>query len=176
MTFTVTLSKVSSNKVTVKYVTQNGTATAGSEYALTAGTLAFQAGTTKQTLNVSITGDKIAEATETFKVNLSNAVNATIVKATGTGTIVNDDGAIAISSALLQTDNKTSERSIKISPNPASSILRVDLSGYTGNVTMQFVNLQGKVVKQEKMRTSGLKYAQQQINVTGIASELTSFL
>jgi len=149
MTFTVTLSKVSSNKVTVKYVTQNGTATAGSDYALAAGTLTFKAGTTKQTLNVSITGDKIAEATETFKVNLSNAVNATIVKATGTGTIVNDDGAIAISSALLQTDNKTSERSIKISPNPASSILRVDLSGYTGNVTMQFVNLQGKVVKRK---------------------------
>ncbi len=93
-----------------------------------------------------------------------------IAKITGTGTIVNDDGATAIASTSLQTNNNTIERSIKISPNPASSILRVDLSGYTGNVTMQLINLQGKMLKQEKMQTGVLKYIQQQINVAGIAS------
>ena len=67
-------------------------------------------------------------------------------------------------------NNNTSERLVKISPNPVSSILRVDLSGYTGNVTMQLVSLQGKTLKQEKMQAGVLKYTQQQMNITGIAS------
>src|SRR6266496_2843427 len=134
------------------------------------GTITFTAGSTKQNISISIIGDKTVEPDEMFKVNLSNAVNASIVKGIGTGTILNDDGVTAISSASLQINNNTSERSVKISPNPVSSILRVDLSGYTGNVTMQLVSLQGKTLKQEKMQAGVLKYMQQQMNVTGIAS------
>jgi hypothetical protein len=76
----------------------------------------------------------------------------------------------AISSSALQSDNITSEPSVKISPNPASNILRVELIGYSGNVTMQLTSLQGKIVKQEKIQTSNAKHAQQQMNVSGIAS------
>ncbi len=170
MMFALTLNKAYNKKVTVQFATQNGTAIAGSDYDAKSGTLTFNPGITNQTISIAIIGDKTVEPNETFKVKLSNAVNASIIKATGTGTILNDDGATAISSTSLQTNNNTSERSVKISPNPVSSILLVDLSGYTGNVTMQLVNLQGKTLKQEKMQAGVLKYIQQQINVTGIAS------
>src|SRR6266536_286181 len=170
MMFAVTLNKAYNKKVTVQFTTQNGTATAGSDYDAKSGSITFTAGSTKQNISISIIGDKTVEPDETFKVNLSNAVNASIVKGTGTGTILNDDGATAISSTSLQTNNNANERSVKISPNPVSSILRVDLTVVTVYVTMQVVNLQGKPLKQEKMQTGTLKHAQLQMNVTGIAS------
>ena len=46
LSFTVTLSAASGRPVTVDYATSNGTASAGSDYTLTTGTLSFPAGTT----------------------------------------------------------------------------------------------------------------------------------
>ena len=42
-------------------------------------------------MTVLVHGDTLDEANETFTLNLSNAVNATIVDGTGTGTITDDD-------------------------------------------------------------------------------------
>jgi Calx-beta domain/Right handed beta helix region len=89
--FTVTLSKASTQAVTVHFATANGTAIAGSDYVATAGNLTFPAGTTSKTLNVALTGDTVTEADETFAVNLTTPVNATIAAAKGVGTITNDD-------------------------------------------------------------------------------------
>ena len=44
-----------------------------------------------------VNGDRLAEQTETFVVNLSNPTNATIVNGQGTGTIVDDEPRISIS-------------------------------------------------------------------------------
>jgi hypothetical protein len=44
-------------------------------------------------VTVSVNGDTTDEPNETFVVNLSNPANATIAKAQGTGTIINDDSA-----------------------------------------------------------------------------------
>src|SRR5207244_11075616 len=55
-----------------------------------------------KTIGVTINGDQLFEPDETFTVNLSNAVNATISKATGIGAILNDDaqgGIISFSQA-----------------------------------------------------------------------------
>ncbi len=90
MMFAVTLNKAYNKKVTVQFTTQNGTATADSDYVAKSGSITFTAGSTKQNISISIIGDKTVESNETFKVNLSNAVNASIVK--GTGTILNDGG------------------------------------------------------------------------------------
>jgi hypothetical protein len=90
-TFTVTLSAASSQTVTVNFATANGTATAGSDYYATSGTLTFNAGQTSQTITVMVFGDTIHEANETFYVNLSNAVNAWLNVPQGTGAILNDD-------------------------------------------------------------------------------------
>ena len=95
LTFTVTLSAASGRQVTVNYADAGtGTATSGTDYtAITGGTLTFAAGTTSRTFNVSVTGDTTAESNETVVVTLSDATNAAISTATGTGTITGDDTA-----------------------------------------------------------------------------------
>jgi Calx-beta domain/PKD domain/RTX calcium-binding nonapeptide repeat (4 copies) len=89
--FTVTLSRASNQTVFVTYATADGTAVAGSDYNPTSGTLMFAPGETTKTVSVSIYGDLIVEPDETFTLNLSDPVNATLDHATGTGTILNDD-------------------------------------------------------------------------------------
>ena len=92
-TFPVTLSAAATSAVTVTYATANGTATAGSDYAATGGTLTFPAGTTTQSIGVTVNGDTTVEPNETFTVTLTSPSGATLVRATATGTIVNDDTA-----------------------------------------------------------------------------------
>ena len=89
--FTVTLSPTASQTVTVSYATASGTATSGSDFTPTSGTLTFYAGQTANSVYVSVTGDLAYETDETFTLNLSGAVNANIRYGTGTGTITNDD-------------------------------------------------------------------------------------
>ncbi|MEP7147564.1 MAG: Calx-beta domain-containing protein [Acidobacteriota bacterium] len=75
----------------VQYATANGTATAGSDYTTTSGTINFNS-TGTQTVSVSVLGDVIKEQNEFFFVNLSNpSPNTTIVDGQGAGVIVDDD-------------------------------------------------------------------------------------
>ena len=69
-TFTVTLSAAAASAVTVNYATADGTATAGSDYVASSGTLTFSAGQTTKTIAVTINGDATVESDETFVVNL----------------------------------------------------------------------------------------------------------
>jgi aryl-phospho-beta-D-glucosidase BglC (GH1 family) len=98
--FTVSLSQPSAKTVTVAFTTSNGTATAGSDYQAASGTLSFAPGITTQTISVVIIGDTVVENNETFSVILSNPVNATLGAATGTGTILDDDGPPAAGIAV----------------------------------------------------------------------------
>ncbi len=94
LTFTVSLSASSSQMVTVNYATSNGTATAGSDYTFTSGTLNWAPrDTSAKTINVPVNGDTTVEPDETFYVTLSNASNATLSASQGVGTIQNDDMA-----------------------------------------------------------------------------------
>jgi hypothetical protein len=91
---TVGLNQASSTDVTVQYATTNLTATAGSDYAATSGTLLIAAGTIQRTIQIPIWGDTAPEADEVFTVTLSNAsTGAEITPAVATVTIANDDGA-----------------------------------------------------------------------------------
>ncbi|HEX8738222.1 MAG TPA: Calx-beta domain-containing protein, partial [Pyrinomonadaceae bacterium] len=94
-TFTVTLvSGGSPNPTTVNYATANGTATAGSDYVATSGTLTFAPGETTKTITVTINGDTLKEANEFFFVNLSTpSSNAVIADGQGVGIIIDDDRA-----------------------------------------------------------------------------------
>jgi hypothetical protein len=76
----------------VDYATADGTATAGSDYVAASGQLSFAPGETSQPVTVVVNGDGVEESDETFFVDLSNAVNATIGDSLGTGTIIDDDG------------------------------------------------------------------------------------
>ena len=82
-----------SNKtVTVDYATADGTATAGTDYTATSGTLSFAPGQTVRTVVVPITNDTAREQTESFRVTLATPLNATIGDATGTVVIGGNDG------------------------------------------------------------------------------------
>ena len=103
--FAVSLSAASGQQVTVDYADAGtGTATSETDYtAITPNTLTFEAGETRDTIDVSVTGDAISEPHETVIIQLSSPSNATIATATGTGTITNDDDA-PIMRLYLSTD------------------------------------------------------------------------
>ncbi|MCL1526428.1 putative Ig domain-containing protein [Xanthomonas nasturtii] len=100
-TFTVSLSAANGQTVTVNYATADGTANAGSDYSARSGTLTFAPGTTAQGVAVTVNGDTAVEPNETFSVGLSGASNASIARATGTGTILNDDVVVTVGPASL---------------------------------------------------------------------------
>ncbi len=101
-TFTVLLSQNITLPVTVDYGTADNTATAPADYATTGGTLTFPPGTTSQTFTVQVQGDTINEVMETYALNLSNPVNATIADGAGVGTILDDDNpALSISDTTV---------------------------------------------------------------------------
>lgn len=87
--FTVTLSAVSDQIVTVNYATSDDTAKSGTDYVANAGTLTFLPGDTTKMIPITILSDPFISPTETFIVNLSNPINAFITMGTGTGTIIN---------------------------------------------------------------------------------------
>jgi glucan 1,3-beta-glucosidase len=96
ITLTATLNKASNQIVTVEYDTADGTATAGSDYTATSGTLTFPAGALTRSISVPIKGDLINEEDETLKVVLSQPQNAIISIAETTITLANDDQPLAM--------------------------------------------------------------------------------
>ena len=106
LSYTVTLTGETEQEVTVDYadagVAGGGTATSGADYtAITAGTLTFAPGTTTQNIDVTVMGDTMDEPNETVILTLSGETNATITTPDGTGTITNDDGAVALPSISI---------------------------------------------------------------------------
>ncbi|MBI1917143.1 MAG: hypothetical protein HYS12_20755 [Planctomycetes bacterium] len=92
--FTISLSAVSEKTVTVNFAVGDGTATGygpNADYYAQTGILTFAPGETTKTISIAVFGDKRKEANETFFVNLSGAVNASILDGQGLGTILNDD-------------------------------------------------------------------------------------
>ena len=93
-TFTVTRAGDLTGATTVHYATADGTANAGSDYTAVAGDLAFAPGESTKIVTVQVIGDTVQEPNETFTLNLSNAVNASLPTTPATGTIVNDDVSV----------------------------------------------------------------------------------
>ena len=89
--FTVSLSAPSGRAVSVTYTTAGGSAAEPDDYAATSGTLTFAAGETSKDINVPVVGELSVELTETFTLNLSAPVNATISDGVGVGTINDND-------------------------------------------------------------------------------------
>ncbi|MFM8221595.1 MAG: Calx-beta domain-containing protein, partial [Planctomycetaceae bacterium] len=76
--FTVSLSQPAVTPVTVGYATANGTAVAGQDYTAASGTLTFAVGETSKPVVVSVLGDGVVEANETFTVNLASPSGAVL--------------------------------------------------------------------------------------------------
>ena len=112
-TYTVSLSSAATSAVKAVYTTADSTATAGSDYTATTGTLTIAAGATSGTVQVAITGDTTYESDETFTLKLSSATNATVstTKASVTTTITNDDTATTPTVSLTGSSTITEGRS-----------------------------------------------------------------
>jgi hypothetical protein len=89
MNFAVTLNHKYDKVVTVKYSTANGSAKAPGDYVAKSGTLTFPVGSTTQQIGITVKGDNVKEANETFAVNITAPVNATVADPNGLGVIRN---------------------------------------------------------------------------------------
>jgi probable HAF family extracellular repeat protein len=106
--FTVSLSEASTQTVTVAYWTWDGTATAGSDYLASSGTLTFAPGQVSQTITVPVLGDRNPEPEvfgENFSVFLSNQTNAILAGNWGTGTIYDDEPRVLGNSVTVLEGN-----------------------------------------------------------------------
>jgi hypothetical protein len=139
VTFTVTLAGASANTVTVQYATQNGTASAA-DYSAGSGTLSFDSGATTRTFTVNVTGDVLDEDDETFLVNLSSPVGATLSDSQATATIVDNDASpsLAINNAATLTEGNSGSQ---------NAVFTVTLSAASGRtVTVAYATANGTAV------------------------------
>ena len=90
----------SASTITVNYATADGSAIAGSDYVARSGMLTFLPGETAKTISIPIIDDSIGESAETFKLNLSNPVNALLPIGSSTATISANSG-VAVPTYLL---------------------------------------------------------------------------
>lgn len=132
LTFTVSLTGDTAKTVTVNATTADGTAVSPDDYDATTKPLTFAPGETTTTVDVAVNSDDLDEPDETLTLNLSNSVNASLADPTGIGTIVDDDGALAI----VIDDVTASEGDFGVAPftftislsNPSSSTITVDVA------------------------------------------------
>jgi Ca2+-binding RTX toxin-like protein len=90
-TFQASLNAAFTKQVTVGYATASGSAMSGADFQAASGSLAFAPGELVKSVVVNVVGDQGVEPDETFFVDLSSPVNATISDGRGAATIRNDD-------------------------------------------------------------------------------------
>ncbi|MEO0077239.1 MAG: Calx-beta domain-containing protein, partial [candidate division WOR-3 bacterium] len=138
--FYVSLSNPSADTIKVDYATSDGSAmVSDNDYLLTTGTMIFNPGETSKRIGVKIYDDNKYEPNETYYVNLSNPINATISDNLGLGTILNDDNqpTIAISDAADTEGNVGSKDfafNVTLS-NPSYETVTVDYATSDGTAT-----------------------------------------
>lgn len=100
-TITAARSGDTASTVSVQYATANGSATAGSDYIASAGTLTFDPGETSATFDVPILADATVEGTESVALSLSDPTGSVVLGSPSSATlqIIDDDTAIRFSAA-----------------------------------------------------------------------------
>ena len=130
ITFTVTRSGAMDNVVSVKWNTKPDTgagAASATDYTemTTATKLDFAKGVGSQTFTVATTEDTLNEANETFLVELTEPVGATITDAEATGTITNDDAAPTTLTLAVDADNATENVQTSLAENGGAKTVKV---------------------------------------------------
>ena len=130
ITFTVTRSGAMDNAVSVKWNTKAATgagAASASDYTemTTATKLDFAKGVGTQTFTVATTEDTLNEASETFLIELTEPVGATIADAEATGTINDDDAAPTTLTLAVDADNNTENVQSSLAENGGAKTVKV---------------------------------------------------
>jgi hypothetical protein len=142
-TFAVTLSNASATTVSVDWSTGGGTATAGADYEAASGTVTFLPGEISSTIDVTVDGDVVDEANETFDVSLTDAVGTSVSDATGTGSIVDDDKTpTALTLKVKKTTTKVKATGVL---EPAATGMRVHVTLFK-KVGAKYVKVLAKTV------------------------------
>ena len=156
--FVVSLSSTPGAEVKVSYATMPalGSATSGTDYTPTTGTLTFAAGTTTldQTVNVAVVGDTADESDEDFFVQLYNPTGgSTLYDRWGRGVIVDDDAAppvltVADAEAVPEGNAAADDRSLSfnvtLSATPAAA------------VTVRYATQYGTASRRQRLRLPGV--------------------
>lgn len=151
MTFSVSLSTVSAQTITVDFKTTDGTAASGGDYQATSGTLTFAPSEISKMVSVVLVGDLANEANETFTLDLSNGQNAIIADAQGVGTIANDDAnpTITVSDATVaEGQSGTTNLNFTVSLSAASG----------KSVTVDYATADGTASTGGSLATGGQDY------------------
>ncbi|MDD1421928.1 hypothetical protein MEO40_22995, partial [Dolichospermum sp. ST_sed1] len=147
VTYTVTLSNPSTQSITVKYATANGTATSGLDYTSKSGTLTFAPGVTNQSLNIPILNNNLNEADETFSLQLTAPTNAVLGANSTVSTTITDTLTASVTTTLptnVENLTLTGTGAIKATGNAGNNIITGNsanntLAGLNGNDTYFFV-------------------------------------
>jgi hypothetical protein len=140
--FAVTKTGSTAFTTTVDFATADGSATlADGDYATTSGTLSFLPGDTSKTVDVTVHGDTTHEADETFVVNLTGAVGASITDDQGLGTISNDDPVpgISVDDQVVAEGNAPTTTTMTFNvtlSNPSDQEVTVDYATNDGTATV----------------------------------------
>ena len=124
LTLTFTVTQSARGKTSVRFATDADTASSPADFLARSGTLRFAGGNKKKQVAVTVVGDMLDEANETFFVRLSNPVGATIADGQGVGTITDNDAPPTVSSVATLTVPEGEQRGHARSPRSASPCLR----------------------------------------------------
>ncbi len=133
-TFDVTLSNPAATQLMVSYATRDGSAIAGSDYLPATDTLLFAPGETQKTIDVTVFGDVVAEADETFFVDTSAPGLPAV---SGRCTIFNDDVAVSLAigdANVIEGDAGTVQATFDVTlSSPAATQLTVSYATRDGS-------------------------------------------
>ena len=141
--FTVTLAGMVTSPVSVDFATADGSATGGSDYTGTSGSLSFSAAGT-DTITVSISDDVVTEGSENFVVNLSNASGAAISDGQGVGTINDNDADLSIDDVSSNEGNLAKGKKNSGNPQLKDFVFTITLSNVVSHaVTVDYTTADG---------------------------------
>jgi Calx-beta domain-containing protein len=136
--FTISLSSSAApHQVIVKYATADGTATKGSDYTNTNGTVTFAPGVTTKIVSVPIVNDAADEFDETFTLNIQSATPGIVTRAQSTATILDDDPtpSVSINDVSVTEGNSGTRNATFLASLSAASGKPITLTYATANGT-----------------------------------------
>ncbi|HEX7315053.1 MAG TPA: Calx-beta domain-containing protein [Pyrinomonadaceae bacterium] len=125
---------------TVKYITSDGTATAGSDYVAQSGTLTFAPGETSKNISIQLIDDKVVEPDETVQLTLSDPTGDSTLgsRSSATLNIRNDE---LYSLQLSATSYSASEAeggisfTVTLLGNPVATTVSIDYATSDGTAS-----------------------------------------
>jgi hypothetical protein len=143
--FTISAANLKST-ASVHWATLASTATAGADFVTASGTVSLSKAVRSVVVTVRVVGDVIDEPNETFTVQLSAPVGATISDDTGLGTIIDDDAPPVLSVAGTSVSETAGTVGVPVAMSGASSqtvTVHYATSGGTATADLDYTPVSG---------------------------------